>query len=90
MTKYVKNPKCKIRKENQGFIVYIPSAGPLWFNETAMDVLNLISESSNVESIISALTSKYDNTKNVDDIRKDIEKTLTILEMTECIQKVKE
>ena len=87
--KYIKNPKCKIRKENDGFIVFIPSVGPLWFNETAVDILNLISELSHPDSVVSAMMSKYDNMK-VDDIRKDIERTLAILEMTECIYEVKE
>lgn len=86
LAKYVRNTKAKIRKENEGFAVYVPLNGVFWFNEEAMEIFNLVS-SYDVDSISAILASKY-NISDTDKVKKDIVKTIDVLEMTGCVQLV--
>ena len=86
--RYVKNPKLKIRTENNGYIVYLPPGKIFWFNETAKDILAIINDYEKVEDIVSFLRSKYD-IFSIDTVKLEVDNTVQILEMIGCISRVK-
>lgn len=89
MTKYIKNPKLKIRKETEGYVVYVPLRGSFWFNETAIDIFNLISDCDDAENIAAALMTEYDVSIS-ENVKIEVEKTMNILQMIGCIKRVKD
>lgn len=51
-TKFLPNPNVRIRKEGEGFSVYVPLKGAYWLNDSAIEIYYLICSERTIEDVI--------------------------------------
>lgn len=59
LTSFSPNPNIRLRKEEEGFSVYLPLQGAYWLNNTAIEIYYLICKEQSIEKVIKIFGAKY-------------------------------